>query len=101
MKTDLNTENFDELIKDDLVLVDFYASWCGPCRMLSPILDEVINETNMKLIKIDVDKHTTISKKYGIMTIPTMILFKNGELIEKRVGMTSKEGLIKWIEENR
>ena len=101
MKIDLNTEEFDDLIKDNLVLVDFYASWCGPCRMLSPILDEVINETNIKLIKIDVDKHPTISKQYGIMTIPTMILFKNGEIIEKRVGMTSKEGLIKLIDENR
>lgn len=101
MKIDLNTENFDELIKDSLVLVDFYASWCGPCRMLSPILDEVINDTNIKLIKVDVDKHQIIGKQYGIMTIPTMILFKNGEIVEKRVGMTSKEGLTKWIDENR
>lgn len=101
MKIDLNTEEFSDLIKDNLVLVDFYASWCGPCFMLSPILDEVINETNIKLIKIDVDKHPTISKQYGIMTIPTMILLKNGEIIEKRVGITSKEGLIKLIDENR
>lgn len=101
MKIELDTENFDELISNELVLVDFFATWCGPCRMLSPILDEVIKETNIKLIKVDVDKHDILSKKYGIMSIPTMILFKNKELLEKRVGMTSREELIKWIEENK
>lgn len=101
MKIDLIGENFDELISGNLVLVDFYASWCGPCRMLSPILDEVINDTSITLIKVDVDKHEMIAKKYGVMSIPTMILFKNGEIVEKRVGMTSKEQLLKWIDENR
>lgn len=101
MKIDLIDENFDELISKDLVLVDFYASWCGPCRMLSPIIDEVINDTNVKVIKVDVDKHHALAKKYGVMSIPTIMLFKDGNLIEKRVGITSKEQLIKWISENR
>lgn len=101
MKIELNEENYDELINDGLVLVDFFATWCGPCRMLSPILDQVLNETEFKLVKVDVDKHSMIAKKYGVMSIPTMILFKNGEIVEKRVGITSKEEIIKWIEENR
>lgn len=100
MKIELNDQNFDELVNNDLVLVDFYATWCGPCRMLAPILDEVLNEVNITLIKVDVDKNEEISKKYGIMSIPTMILFKNGNIIEKRVGITSKEEIIKWIKEN-
>lgn len=100
MKIDLTDENFDELISKDLVLVDFYASWCGPCRMLSPIIDEVINDTNVKVIKVDVDKHHALAKKYGVMSIPTIILFKDGNLIEKRVGITSKDMLKKWINEN-
>lgn len=101
MKIELNEENYDELINDGLVLVDFFATWCGPCRMLSPILDQVLNEIEFKLVKVDVDKHSMIAKKYGVMSIPTMILFKNGEIVEKRVGITSKEEIIKWIEENR
>lgn len=101
MKIELVDQEFDEIIKEDLVLVDFYATWCGPCRMLSPILDEVLEETNITLLKVDVDKNEMIAKRYGIMSIPTMILFKNGEIVEKRVGMTSKDELIKWINEKK
>lgn len=101
MKIELIDQEFDEIIKEDLVLVDFYATWCGPCRMLSPILDEVLKETDITLLKVDVDKNEMIAKRYGIMSIPTMILFKNGEIMEKRVGMTSKEELIKWINDKK
>ena len=101
MKIELIDQEFDEIIKEDLVLVDFYATWCGPCRMLSPILDEVLKETDITLLKVDVDKNEMIAKRYGIMSIPTMILFKNGEIVEKRVGMTSKDELIKWINEKK
>ena len=94
---ELNNENFDELINDELVLVDFYATWCGPCRMLSPIIEEVANEENVKVIKVDVDKHEDIAKRFGIMSIPTVIVFKNGEEINKNIGLVSKEDIISWI----
>lgn len=88
-------DNFDEIIKDELVIVDFYAEWCGPCRMLSPILDELKEE--YKIIRLDVDKNESLAKKYGIMSIPTLIKFKNGEEVDKHIGFIPKDELIDWI----
>ena len=97
MKLELINENFDELINEEKVLVDFYADWCGPCRMLSPIIDEVSTEQNIKVVKVNVDNHEDIAKKYGIMSIPTIILFKNGEETNKNIGLLSKEDLLEFI----
>ena len=97
MKLELINENFDELINEEKVLVDFYADWCGPCRMLSPIIDEVATEQNIKVVKVNVDNHEDIAKKYGIMSIPTIILFKNGEETNKNIGLLSKEDLLEFI----
>ena len=97
MKVELINENFDELINEEKVLVDFYADWCGPCRMLSPIIDEVSTEQNIKVVKVNVDNHEDIAKKYGIMSIPTIILFKNGEETNKNIGLLSKEDLLEFI----
>ena len=97
MKIELEGQNFDELINEERVLVDFYATWCGPCRMLSPILDEIVEEENIKLVKVDVDKNEDIARRYGIMSIPTIILFKNGEEVNKNVGFIGKEELIEFI----
>ena len=97
MKVELINENFDELINEEKVLVDFYADWCGPCRMLSPIIDEVSTEQNIKVVKVNVDNHEDIAKKYGIMSIPTIILFKNGEEKNKNIGLLSKEDLLEFI----
>ena len=94
---ELNNENFDELINDELVLVDFFATWCGPCRMLSPIIEEVANEENVKVIKVDVDKHEDLAKRFGIMSIPTVIVFKKGEEVNKNIGLVSKEEILSWI----
>lgn len=94
---ELTNENFDELINDKLVLVDFFATWCGPCRMLSPIIEEVSNEESVKVIKVDVDKHEDLAKRFGIMSIPTIIVFKNGEEFHKNIGLVSKEEIISWI----
>ena len=94
---ELTDENFDELINDELVLVDFFATWCGPCRMLSPIIEEVANEENVKVIKVDVDKHEDLAKRFGIMSIPTVIVFKKGEEVNKNIGLVSKEEILSWI----
>lgn len=94
---ELNNENFNEEIKDKLVLVDFYATWCGPCRMMHPIIEEVAREENIKVIKVDVDKHDELARNYGIMSIPTIILFQNGNLVEKNIGFIPKEQLLTMI----
>lgn len=94
---ELNNEDFNEEIKDKLVLVDFYATWCGPCRMMHPIIEEVAKEENIKVIKIDVDKHDELARNYGIMSIPTIILFQNGNLVEKNIGFIPKEQLLTMI----
>ena len=94
----LKNENFDEIVKEGIVLVDFYASWCGPCKMQSPILESL--EEDVKIIKIDVDEHDELARRFGIMSIPTLILFKDGKEIRKNIGLTPKEVILSWIEEN-
>ena len=96
----LDKENFNELIKDGVVIVDFYANWCGPCKILSPILDEVSKELkDIKFIKVDVDKHEDIAREYGIMSIPTLIFFKNGEVVNKNIGLINEEKIQEIIDE--
>ena len=80
------------------ILIDCYAPWCGPCKLLSPIIDELAEETkNCKFYKINVDDAEAISREYGIMSIPTILLFEDGELKEKTIGLKSKEELKKII----
>lgn len=98
MITIANDNNFKELINKDFVLVDFFATWCGPCKMLSLVLDEV---KNIEIIKVDVDEANNICKEYGIMIVPTLIIFKNGKLVSKRTGYMPLEVLNSWIQENK
>lgn len=93
-----NCKNFDELINGDIVLVDFYASWCGPCKMLSPILDELSNREDLKIVKVDVDKEEELARRYGVMSIPTLLLFKNGELVSTKNGFMPLPLLLEWID---
>lgn len=80
------------------ILIDCYAPWCGPCKLLSPIIDELAEETkNCKFYKINVDDAEAISREYGIMSIPTILLFEDGELKEKTIGLKSKEEIKKII----
>ena len=102
MIKELENENFNEEIKNDLVLVDFYATWCGPCKMMHPVIEKIANDySNLKIIKIDVDKHDDIARQYGVMSIPTLILFKDSEIVEKNIGFTPQEILTTWIEKNK
>lgn len=94
-----NQENFNELISSGKVLVDFYANWCGPCKMIGPILEEIDSERNdINIVKVDVDNNSDLATKYGIMSIPTIILFENGVEINKHIGFLPKEEIINLIE---
>ena len=88
--------NFKELIKNK-VLIDFYATWCGPCKMLSPVLEELSKEIDIDIVKIDVDENEALSKEYGIMSIPCLILFENGKEIKKHLGFMPKEKLKEFV----
>ena len=94
MVTEINEKEFDEKIKFGKVLVDFYATWCGPCRMLGPIVEEVAKEvTDYSFYKLDVDDNEEIAIRYGVMSIPTLLIFENGELKETSIGLKSKDEL--------
>lgn len=94
MLEEIKEVEFNEKIKSGKVLVDCFATWCGPCRMLAPILDEIANENKeYKFYKLDVDNAGSISKTYGIMSIPTLLIFEDGKLKDKLTGFKTKEEL--------
>ena len=95
--------NFDEVLnKNKVVLVDFWAEWCGPCRMIAPMIEELANEYDGKAVigKLDVDNNQESSVKFGVRSIPTLLLFKNGELVDRHVGAVPKDTLSKSIDTN-
>ncbi|MFS8651518.1 MAG: thioredoxin [Caldibacillus sp.] len=94
------TDNdFKEHIKEGLVLTDFWAAWCGPCRMIAPVLEEIDAEMGdqVQIVKIDVDENQATAAEYGVMSIPTLILFKDGEIVDKVIGFRPKEALVEVI----
>lgn len=88
MATELNAKNFDEAIKNHLVLVDFWAGWCMPCRMLAPAIEKISEEYKGRVYvgKVDIDDNQELAAKYGIMSIPNLIIFKDGKPVENIVG---------------
>ena len=94
----VNRVEFEETIKEGLILVDFFATWCGPCKMLSPILDELSEEVkDVKFIKVDVDEEGDLAREYGVMSIPTIILFENGKEVKRFTGFMNKEEFVKFL----
>lgn len=97
-----NEKEFTDLINSDYTLIDFFATWCGPCKMMGPILENISSSRdNIKIAKVDVDKFSELAKVYGIMSIPTLILFKNGKIIDKKVGFVAEPLLNEWINNNK
>lgn len=97
----ITKDNFEqEVLKSDKkVLVDFWASWCGPCKMLSPIIDEIAKETDkVKVGKVNVDEESDLATQFAVMSIPTLILFENGKPIKQIVGVQSKTAILNMIE---
>jgi thioredoxin 1 len=98
----INSENFyDEVVMSKIpVLVDFWATWCGPCKMLAPILEEIANEYDgkIKVAKVNVDDNIQLSNEFGIQSIPTLMLFRNGEVVKTSIGFMQKEQIVKMFE---
>ena len=98
----ITDQDFENEIKQGLVLVDFYADWCGPCKMLAPVLQEVNGQIagKAKIIKIDIDVNQEAPKKYGVTALPTMILFKDGAVVDQLVGLKDAPTLVSLIEKH-
>lgn len=101
MEIVLTNDNFaSEVLSSDIpVLVDFWATWCGPCRMIAPIVEEIADEYDgkIKVGKVDVDENEDLAMEYGVMSIPTLMVFKNGELVQTQVGFCTKEQLLSML----
>lgn len=92
----LETENLKELTNSGIHIVDFYADWCGPCKMLSTVLEQL---ENISIIKVNTDTHQELSREYGVMSIPTLIFFKDGIEIKKEIGFKTKEEIERILNE--
>src|SRR3954464_3787273 len=100
--THATDQTFSNEAGSGLVLVDFWAPWCGPCKMIAPVLEELDSEIGekVKIVKLDVDENPETASKYGVMSIPTLLVFKNGEVVDKTVGFQPKDSLASVLEKH-
>ena len=95
----VNTEEFNALMNEDAVLVDFFATWCGPCKMLAPVFEELSEElTDVNFVKVDIDQSMDLAQKFRIVSVPTMKIFKNGEEVDTLMGFMPKDVLKSKVE---
>lgn len=95
------TANFDEFIKDGITVVDFWATWCGPCKMLSPVIDEVsANFPSVRFGKVDVDNAMDLARRYNVSSIPNVCLFKDGQLADRIIGLCDYDELCEFVSKN-
>ena len=95
----LTTDNFNEQIATGVVMVDFWATWCMPCKAMAPVIDEIASQTTgkVKVGKVDIDENKDLARQFGIQAIPTLIIFKDGKQVETLVGMQSKESIVQAL----
>ena len=100
--THVTDQTFSAETSSGLVLSDFWAPWCGPCKMIAPVLEEIDAEmgNQVKIVKLDVDENQETAARFGVMSIPTLLIFKNGEVVDKVIGFQPKEALKSVIERN-
>jgi thioredoxin len=100
--TKITNENFEtEVLQSDKpVLIDFFATWCGPCKMLSPVVDSIAEEhPEIKICKIDIDEEPSLTERFGIMSVPTLVVMKNGEIVRTSVGFKSRDAVLSLLAE--
>lgn len=96
----LTVENIDQEMHDRIVLVDFWAEWCAPCRMMNPVLNELVEEisTNCRIGKVNIEEHPSLADRYNVRSIPTMLIFMDGKEVHRMVGIRSKDQILKAID---
>ena len=93
---------FEAETNEGLVLVDFWATWCGPCKMLSPVLEDLASDRDsIDIVKVDIDESMNLARQYGIMSVPTLVLMKDGKILAKTSGFQPKDSIQRWIDEHK